>query len=183
MKVLGLIGSPRKGGNTEAMVNAALSGAKAAGAETKAVRIADLKINGCVACMYCRTHDGCAQKDDMQGIYKEIASADAVVLGFPIYMLTMNAHTKAVMDRLYPYLNPDFTSKVNKKTLLLATQGMADSNMFAKNVDVTKDALGMLGFPVKEVIIAGSGNVPGAHAKNADLLKKLEKAGGELVKA
>ena len=84
MKVLGLVGSPRKSGNTEVMVKAALNGAKSSGAETNMINIAELSIGGCKACMYCRTHDGCAVKDDMQKIYKEIESADAVVIGFPV---------------------------------------------------------------------------------------------------
>ncbi len=94
MKVLGLVGSPRKNGNTEVMVKAALKGAKDSGAETSIINIPQLNISGCKACMYCRTHDGCAVKDDMQKIYKEIETSDAVVIGFPVYMLSMNAQNK-----------------------------------------------------------------------------------------
>lgn len=183
MKVLGLVGSPRKNGNTDVMVKAALKGAKNAGAETKTMNITELKIGGCTACMHCRTHNGCAVKDDMQKVYKEIESADAVVLGFPVYMLSINAQTKAVVDRLYPYLNADFSAKVNKKTLVVVTQGMADKDVFVKNLEPVKTALGMLGFPVKQMIIAGNGNVPGEHAKNTGLLEELAKAGSELASA
>ena len=183
MKVLGLVGSPRKSGNTEVMVKAALNGAKSSGAETNMINIAELSIGGCKACMYCRTHDGCAVKDDMQKIYKEIESADAVVIGFPVYMLSMNAQTKTVLDRFFPYLNNDFTSKVNKKTLVAVTQNKADKKAFVKNLESSKEALTMLGFPVTNMIIEGNGNAPGVHAKNNALIKELEKAGSELATA
>ncbi len=88
-----------------------------------------------------------------------------------------------MLDRFYPYLNNDFTSKVNKKTLVAVTQGMADKKVFLKNLECAKEALNMLGFPVTEVVIEGNGNVPGAHAKNGELIKELEKAGSALASA
>lgn len=183
MKVLGLVGSPRKNGNTEVMVKAALQGAENSGAEISMINIPELNISGCKACMHCRTNNGCAINDNMRKIYQEIESSEAIVLGFPVYMLSMNAQTKTVIDRLYPYLNNDFTAKVNKKTLVAVTQGMTDNKLFAKNLEFAIKALTMLGFPVKEVIIEGNGNVPGTHAKNEELIKKLEKAGLELASA
>ena len=181
MKVLGLVGSPRKGGNSETMVKAALNGAEKAGAQVKLVNITDLDISGCNACMYCRTNNGCAIKDDMQTIYQEIDSSEAVVIGFPVYMRSMNAQTKTVVERLYPYLNADSTSKVNKKSVLAITQGLADKNAFTKNLEFAKDVLTILGFPVNKVIIEGNGNVPGIHSKNEELIRELERAGAELV--
>jgi multimeric flavodoxin WrbA len=183
VKVLGFIGSPRKNGNTEVMVKAALKGAKNSGADISVMNIPESNIGGCKACMYCRTNNGCGIEDDMQKVYKEIESADAIVLGFPVYMLSINAQTKIFVDRLFPYLNMDFTTKVNKKTLIVVTQGAADKNAFIKNLGATKEALTMLGFPVDKIIIEGNGNIPGIHAKNEDLIKELEKAGSELVSA
>jgi multimeric flavodoxin WrbA len=161
----------------------ALKGSRSRGAEITMINISELKINACKACMFCRTNTGCAIKDDMQGLYKEIEASDVVVFGFPIYMLSMNAQTKTVVDRLFPYLNKDFTSKINKKTLLVVTQGTADKNAFSENIKSSKDALTLLGFSVKKVIVEGNGNAPGAHAKNSELMLMLEKSGAELVSA
>jgi multimeric flavodoxin WrbA len=181
MKVIGIAGSPRKGGNSEAMVKMVLKGAEKKGAQTKLINLAGLNIGGCKACMYCRSHEGCAQKDDMQKIYQEINSADGVVIGFPIYMFTMNAQTKAFVDRLFPYLGSDYKAKVNKKTVLVVAQGQADTSVFVKNLDWAKNSLGFLGFPVIKMIIEGNGNEPGAFSKRNDLIKTAESAGAELV--
>ena len=57
MKVVGFSGSPRKDANTDRLVRQVLDGAKAAGAGTKFVRIADHKISGCISCYHCKTHE------------------------------------------------------------------------------------------------------------------------------
>ena len=129
--------------------------------------------------MYCKSHDSCSIKDDMP--YKEINAADAVVIGFPVYMFNMNAQTKAFIDRLFPYIGSDYKAKVNKKTVLVAAQANADITAFAKNLAWAKDCLGFLGFPVTKLIIGGNGNEAGSFTKNAGLLKEAETAGSELA--
>lgn len=181
MKVLGLVGSPRKGGNSEAMVAAVLKGAERSGAETKMIKLTELEIGGCKACMYCRSHDGCALKDDMQQIYQEIAEADALAIGFPIYMFTMNAQTKTFVDRLFPYIDAQYKSKFSKKTVLAVAQGNAETGAFMKNLEWVTGSLGFLGFPVIKTLVGGNGNEAGSFAKRADLMKEAERAGATLV--
>ena len=66
MKVTVLVGSPRKGGNTELMVDEFVKGAKEVGHEVEKILLADKNVGGCKACEYCFAHDGeCVQKDDM----------------------------------------------------------------------------------------------------------------------
>lgn len=148
MKVVGFVGSPRKGGSTETVVKSILEGAASGGAETRMFNVAAMDIGGCVACMYCRKNNGCSQKDDMQKVYDEIAAADVVVLGTPIYMFQMTAQMKSFVDRLYPYLNPDFTSKIKKRAVLVTLQGNPDTTTFAPYIENTKRMLGVLGFNV-----------------------------------
>jgi len=179
MKVLGIVGSPRKGGNSEVMVKAALKGAEKKGAQTKLINLTQIKLGGCIACMYCKSHDSCSIKDDMP--YKEINDADVLVIGFPVYMFNMNSHTKAFIDRLFPYIGSDYKAKVNKKTLVVAAQANTDKTAFVKNLTWAKECLGFLGFPVTKLIIGGNGNEAGSFAKNSALMKEVESAGSELV--
>lgn len=103
--VVGLSGSPRKGANTDRVVKEILKGAREAGARTKFIRTADLKISGCVACYACKKKGKCAINDDMQALYKTLARADAWVLGTPVYWFTMSAQLKAPIDRLFAFAN------------------------------------------------------------------------------
>ena len=104
MKVLGIVCSPRKEGNTEIMVEEALEAAREAGAETELVLVADKSIASCDACATCRKTGVCHIKDDMQPIYQQLEAADAVILGTPVYFGSVSAQAKAIMDRTYLFL-------------------------------------------------------------------------------
>jgi multimeric flavodoxin WrbA len=181
MKVLGIVGSPRIGGNTDTLVNQVLAGAASKGAQTKSINVNQLNIKGCQSCMYCRSNDGCAVKDDMQDIYKEIQSADVLVIGSPVYMFQVSGQTKLFLDRLLPYLNPDYTSKLNKKSILVYTQGNADQNAFTPYLDAVKTGLNLLGLAVQDTIHDGGNYDKGSAAAKTELMQRAKKAGEQLL--
>ena len=104
MKVLGIVCSPRKGGNTEILVSEALAAAQAAGAQTEMVTIAGKNIAPCDGCNGCRATGRCHIQDDMQSIYKQLLSADGIVFGTPVYFGDVSAQAKAIMDRTSLFL-------------------------------------------------------------------------------
>ncbi|MFH1032434.1 MAG: flavodoxin family protein [Chloroflexota bacterium] len=104
MKVLGIVGSARKGGNTEILVKEALAAAREAGAQTEIASVVGKNIAGCDGCASCHTTGSCRIKDDMQPIYKQIEVADAIILGSPVYFHTVSAQAKAIMDRTFVYI-------------------------------------------------------------------------------
>lgn len=99
MKVLGIYGSPRKGGNSDQLLDKALEGARAAGAETKAVYARDLKMSGCLECGGCDKTGKCVVKDDMQSVYPLLEEADIIFLASPIFFYSITAQAKALIDR------------------------------------------------------------------------------------
>ncbi|MEN6520536.1 MAG: flavodoxin family protein [Armatimonadota bacterium] len=177
MKVIGILCSPRRGANSDTMVAAALDGAAEKGAETKTFAINDMSIKGCQACMYCRTHDGCAVQDDMQQIHAELATADAVVIGAPVYMWQFSAQAKIFLDRLYAYLNPDFTFKMQKPALVLVSQGNDNPEMFMDSLKKT----GFIGLSVKDMIVAANAKEKDFVSKQPELLERIKQAGARLV--
>ncbi|MCE1247605.1 MAG: flavodoxin family protein [Firmicutes bacterium] len=181
MKVIGFCGSPRRGGNTHVLMEQALKGAAEKGAETKLYMLNEMNIKGCQACMACRAKFGCPVKDDLNPLYKEIMEADAFVFGSPIYMFQITAQLKALIDRLYPFLNPDFTSKINKKGIMIATQGSSNFDEFKPAVATMTKVLGILGFKIQETIIEGNLYEKGAVAKNEKLMEQVKQAGAGLV--
>ena len=103
--VLILMGSPRKKGNTSILCDEFKRGAEEAGNQVEKIDVVGMKINGCLGCNGCQRNGGtCVQKDDMQGIYQKILTADVVVLASPIYYYTWTAQLKAVIDRTYAML-------------------------------------------------------------------------------
>lgn len=117
MRITVLIGSPRKGGNTETLADALIEGAQAAGAEVTKYSLRGKKIGPCVNCDYCQSHDGCAITDDMAEVYHLLQKTDAVVFATPIYFYNMSAQLKALLDRLY---NPIRATLPIRLTALLA---------------------------------------------------------------
>ncbi len=101
MRILGVVCSPRKGGNTEILVKEALEAAREAGSETELFMVADKNIAPCDACMTCEKLGVCKIKDDMQEMYQQLELADGVILGTPVYFINVSAQAKAIMDRTY----------------------------------------------------------------------------------
>lgn len=104
MKVLGINGSGRIGGNTYQLVNAVLRGAAQAGAETKLFELGSLIIRPCNACRACKETHECVINDDMQQIYQLLPTTDVLVLGSPIYLDHITAQMMTFIQRLYCYL-------------------------------------------------------------------------------
>ena len=104
MKVLGIVCSPRKGGNTEILVEEALASAREAGAGTEIVLVADKNIAPCDGCGTCFETRVCKIKDDMQPIFQQMEAADAIVFGTPVYFHNVTAQAKAIMDRTFVFL-------------------------------------------------------------------------------
>lgn len=101
LKILGISGSPRKGSNTSILVKAALEGARSVdNIETEFIGFYGKKINPCVACYKCPVEGTyCIQQDSMTDIYPRLFQADGIILGAPVYFGSVNAQTKAFMDR------------------------------------------------------------------------------------
>jgi multimeric flavodoxin WrbA/Zn-finger nucleic acid-binding protein len=100
MKILGIVGSHRKLGNTDCLVREALLGAKDAGAKIETIRLTDLNIRPCKGCMSCVFNmTECKIEDDMIGLLDLMQSMDGIILGAPTYVLGPQAQVKMVMDR------------------------------------------------------------------------------------
>jgi multimeric flavodoxin WrbA len=149
------VGSPNIKGNTAKLVNAILDGAAENGADKVVYNLASLEIKGCDACRKCQDSGCCLIEDDMQEIYMEIQTADVVVLGSPVYMWQMTAQTKLFVDRLTPFLKPNFSSRLdNKKLILVFSQGSSDTEAFKPYFEYTAGLLYYMGFDVLDTIIA-----------------------------
>ena len=98
--ILAIISSPRKGGNSETLVEQFVKGAKEAGHSVETVFLRDKKIAPCIACEACLKNGGtCVQKDDMAEILNKIIAADVIVLSTPVYYYSISAQLKVMIDR------------------------------------------------------------------------------------
>ena len=105
MKIIVITGSPRKKGNTLAMVEAFTKAAEEKGHEVMRFDAAMMKIGGCRACMTCyKTGKACSFDDDFNSIAPHILDADAVVYAMPVYWYSIPAQIKGVIDRVFSFV-------------------------------------------------------------------------------
>ena len=103
MDVLGIVGSSRKSGNTDLLVQKVLAGAQSQGLETRMLFLSDFQISHCCGCEKCRRLLRCTVDDGMQEIYPLLEQAKGLVLGSPTYFYNVSGLTKSFIDRLYCY--------------------------------------------------------------------------------
>ena len=99
MKVLGIHGSPRKGGNTEILLKEFLRGCKEGGAEVEEVFLRELKITPCLEIYACKKDGQCPIHDDMKALYPKLTETDVLAVASPIFFYAVSAHLKAMIDR------------------------------------------------------------------------------------
>ena len=125
MRSIALLGSPRKDGNTAALLASFLEGAASKGHSVELIRLHEKKILPCAGCNACKTEGKCTLSDDMTALYPLVEKADVIVHAFPVYWWSMPAQTKLFQDRLYAM---DYTHFKGKQLFLLTTYGGEDPN-------------------------------------------------------
>jgi multimeric flavodoxin WrbA len=138
MKVLGIYGSARKGGNSDQLLDRALEGAEASGAVTSRVYARDLKISGCRACGGCDKTGKCIIKDEMQDVYSLFEEADIIFLASPIYFYGLTGQVKLLIDRSQAMWSKRFIEKTpdqrkkydSGKGYLIAVGATGGKNLF-----------------------------------------------------
>lgn len=183
MKIIGINGSPRSKGNTRHLVEQVLKGAKEAGAATSIYNLNEMSFKGCQGCMACKSKGKCVQNDDLTPVLDEIAEADGIVLGTPVYMWQMTGQLKLMLDRFLAFLNPDFTSRLKpgKKAVLAVTQGAPDEKQFMPYFESVSAVLKFGGLSACEILIAGGNIEKDDVEKNTAAIAKAGELGRWLV--
>ena len=160
-RVLGIVGSPRRGGNTEIMVDEVLRGAAEAGASVEKILLGTLDIGACRACDHCRKTGACVQKDDMPTLLEKVRQSDVYVLGTPVYFMGPSAQLKTFIDRWYA-LGPDGRETVLKgrRVILAVPMEDADVCMAHHTVGMLSEMTSWGGMELFAAVLA-----PGAHKR------------------
>ncbi len=150
MKVLGIAASPRRQGNTEILLDKALEGAREAGAETGKIILNELHFSPCQECGGCDKTGICTVNDDMQEIFRQIDSADAIIVASPIFFGSIAAQLKMMIDRHQCYWIRKYVLKrtrAKRKGLFICVGGQNRQDFFQNaeklvriffaNIDVT----------------------------------------------
>jgi multimeric flavodoxin WrbA len=119
-KVLGIVGSPRKKGNTHLLVARILEGARDGGGKTEILFLGDMELRECDGCHACWKGKPCTKDDDMNEVYEKIAESNVIVFGTPVYWYGPTALMKGLIDRLVYFNCPENRHKIRDKKAILA---------------------------------------------------------------
>ena len=119
-KILGIVGSPRKKGNTHILIKRILDGARESGAETEILFLGDLHIRECDGCHVCWKGNLCSKKDDMLDVYPKLMQSDVIVFGTPVYWYGPTALMKCFIDRMVYFNCPRNRAKIKGKAAAIA---------------------------------------------------------------
>jgi len=177
---LGIIGSPRLGGNTDILVGEVLRGAADAGAEVERVFLADMHIGPCLGCDKCEGTNICIQEDDMPLMHEKMAAAGVWVLGTPVYWWGATAQFKAFLDRWYARTKEMFKGK---RVILAIPLGDDDPGIARHTVGMFEDALEYVEAELFATLVAPGVNARGEIRSKPAMLRAAYDAGRRAVAA
>ena len=189
MKVLGIYGSPRKGGNTDLLLDEVLRGAQSAGADASSMRCCDLSMAGCIECGGCNDTGECVVGDDMQLVYPRLLESKIIFLASPMFFYGITSQAKAVIDRCQAMWCRRMLNKTPEarrtydggQGYLIAVGATKGANLFEGAQLVAKYFFDALDMSYEGGMFIKSVDDKGEIAKHPDALKEAFELGGDAV--
>jgi len=190
MKVLGIFGSPRKGGNTELLLEEALKGAEKAGAKMERLFLSDFTITPCKECHGCDNTGNCITLDDMGKIYPKLLEADIIILASPIFFYGVTAWAKALIDRTqafwvrkYLLKDPSLGKEGRKrKGFFISVGATKGPKVFEGAIQTVKYFFDVLNAEYVGELVFRNVEAKGDILKHPEALQQAFEAGRRLVK-
>ncbi len=173
-KVMALMGSPRKGKNTDELLDYLLDGIEDKDYEINKIYLKDKKINPCTGCECCGKSGLCIIDDDMDEIYREFDNSDIIVLAAPIYFNSVNGMTKNMIDRCQRYWSLKYSLKKEYKRtedrigIFLSTGGAPFT------LDQFTGAVYVMNYFFKAINANYKGNYFVSNTDNSPIKKRLD---------
>ena len=177
--ILGIVGSPRRGANTETLVDSVLAGAEECGVVSTKVILPELNIQPCRACDRCHKDGKCIHDDDLAEILELMEKSDIWVLGTPIYYWGPSAQFKAFIDRWYGVDQRIFQGK---QVILTIPMGGRDEHYARHTIGMFKEICDYLGMICVEVVVAPGMTGRRSAQENLRLIDAAKEVGASVLK-
>jgi len=189
VRVLAIASSPRRGGNSETMLDAAVEGARSAGAAVEKVALRDLGFHPCLNCGGCDRTCRCVQDDGYTGLNERIRAADRLLLATPIFFGSMCSQLKCLVDRGQPFWVEKYVHKRppeprerERRAVLLACGGFARGGKFLANAEqIVRTYALCLGMRYAGSVFRPGVDEKGAIIGHPEALERCRTAGAELA--
>lgn len=186
MKVIAVLGSPRKRGASNRIAQRFIDAAKDMGFETKTHYLNGMNYRGCQGCDGCKTKaEHCVQKDDLTEVLTDLMEADVAVFATPVYYSDVTGQFKCFFDRTWSFVKPDYLTNPKpsrlapgKKAVLIITQG----DVVDKHRDVIEryfSFLTLYGYDVNVIRATECGMAPDVNVD--DYIAQAEQLASQIV--
>lgn len=181
-KVVGILGSPRRGGNTEILLDNLLSSAEEAGAETVKFVLNSMKFRPCQECPDITKDGKCKVRDEMQNIFPAVESADVVVIASPIFFGSISAQTKMMIDRfqcqwLGIFFYNSYKVEKMKKGVFISVEASDREDFLLNGKAIVKNLFVTLGASYKYELLCKGYDAKGAIKNSEDCINRSKEIG------
>ncbi len=188
IKVLGISTSPRRNGNSDLLIQNALSGAESTGANIEYLNLNDYKINPCIECNSCSKTGKCILKDDYEKVLEKIFSANRLIFATPVFFMSICAQAKALIDRgqclwseKYILKRENINSSRDCRAMVIATGGSKSKNQFQCVRWIFKTYFDCLNVKYFSGLYVGKVDESGAIQKHQQALEEAYRLGSLLA--
>jgi multimeric flavodoxin WrbA len=186
LTAIGIAGSPRRGGNSSALLNAVLEGAEAAGAATEVIHLNDLSLRGCQGCERCAPGGQCTVTDALTSVLAALRLADIWVLASPIYFDGVSGQMKLFFDRLHCFMMEDGQTKPRldgrRRAAVVVTSEAEPYEAYQTAVRALAGYFSWMGdFGEVAIMCEGELGRVGAAAEKPDAVARARRLGRKLV--
>lgn len=193
LKVLAFAGSPRRGGNSETLLDWVLDAmAREGGVAIEKVALADANVNPCRGCNACEKLNTCVQRDGMDYLHDRIVAADCIVLAAPIFCMGICAQAKALIDRFQVFRSRKYVLRLpvvpperkgKRIGVFLSTAGQKWDHVFDGAIPTVKCFFHVVEIPDRDIryLMVNGVDEKGAILSHPTARKDAERLGREVV--
>lgn len=190
-RIVAIYGSPRRQGNTAALLDQAVQGAAQAGAEVDKIVLRDLNMSPCLEIYGCKQHGRCVIDDDFQGVYDLCLASQGLLLASPIFFYGLSAHTKIMMDRFQslwvkkywidkrPFGQRDYT----RKGLFISAGATHGQRLFDGALLSVRYFMDVLDMELMDTVLCRGLDLAGEVDRHPAYLEQAQQAGADLARA
>ena len=185
-RVIGISGSPRRGGNTEMLLDRVLDAARNNGADIKKFILNELNFSPCQECENIRQDGACIVEDDWQKMFLEIENADAVVIASPIFFGSVSAQIKMFIDRfqclwLAKNIFKAYKAKKKKLGVFICVEASDKQDFFDNAKAIIKNFFATIGAVYAEELFCPGIDKKGAINENQEYFKRASELGRKII--
>ncbi|MEK9148556.1 MAG: flavodoxin family protein [Candidatus Desantisbacteria bacterium] len=186
MKVLGILGSPRIGGNTDILLDYVLSGARSEQVEVEKVILGKLHFAPCLECEDTQDDGKCLINDDMQMLYQKINRCDAIILASPIFFGSLSSQTKMMIDRFQclwqaKYIRKAYKPEKERLGGFISVEATRRADFFENAKAIVKNFFATIDAIYKEELLCPGIEKKGEILEHKDHLEKAFEMGRRII--